>query len=109
MKQNMLFIMARNRGWGFQEAMLTFDLPLDMFILPCTWFDAGWLKNPSNFGFQQFFSPSASKYHFDNFFPGAFCFHWHNQWNSAVHPSSPCKQLVQMILDQLSKTEDTST
>ena len=33
MKKNIEFIIHRNRGWGFQEAQLTYDLPLDMLTM----------------------------------------------------------------------------
>lgn len=39
MKKNMDFIIERNRGWGFQEASLTYDTPLELLVLPCSWFD----------------------------------------------------------------------
>ena len=37
MKKNIDFIIKRNRGWGFQEASLTYNLPLDILVLPCSW------------------------------------------------------------------------
>ena len=45
MKKNIEFIINRNRGWGFQEAELTYELPLDLLVLPCNWFDPIWLLN----------------------------------------------------------------
>ena len=50
MKNNIDFIINRNRGWGFQQALLTYDLPLDMLVLPCSWFDGDWLQNPYKIG-----------------------------------------------------------
>ena len=44
MKKNIEFIVKRNLGWGFQEANLTYDLPLDMLVLPVSWFNADWIK-----------------------------------------------------------------
>jgi|688.fasta_scaffold245462_3 hypothetical protein len=55
MKQNIQFIIKCRRGWGFQEATLTYDLPLDILVLPCSWFDAEWIKNPFNIGTDKFF------------------------------------------------------
>ena len=48
MEQNINFIIDRNRGWGFQRTKLTYDLPLDMLVLPCSWFD-GLLDSKSYF------------------------------------------------------------
>lgn len=31
-EKNINFIINRNRGWGFQEAELTYDLPLEILI-----------------------------------------------------------------------------
>lgn len=96
MKNNINFIINRNRGWGFQEAELTYNLPLDMLVLPCSWFDGDWLlnkfKNNNNF-----FNNTQKKYTFDNFFNGAFCYHWHNRWNIPIQNNSIIKQLVQII------------
>ena len=54
MKKNIEFILKRNRGWGFQEALLSYDLPLDILVLPCSWFDASWIPNPYNIKIQDF-------------------------------------------------------
>jgi hypothetical protein len=102
MKKNIEFIIKRNRGWGFQEANLTFDLDLDMLILPCGWFDGSWITNPYNLEFRYFFTPTNKKYNFDNFFKGAFCYHWHNNWNMKIDDSSIFKQLVNCIEKSLS-------
>jgi len=80
MKKNIEFIINRNNGWGFQEAMLTFDLDLDMLVLPCSWFDADWIINSYNIGTNSFFEFTTKSYDFDNFFTGSFCYHWHNKW-----------------------------
>jgi hypothetical protein len=39
-KQNIQFIIKNKRCWGFKDASLTYDLPLDMLVLHCNWFDA---------------------------------------------------------------------
>jgi len=101
MKNIIEFIVKRSQGWGFQEARLTFDLPLDLLVLPCSWFDAGWINNPFLFHFNNFFDPTDKQYDFDNFFKGAFCFHWHNNWNKKIDASSAVSQLIKIIQSDL--------
>ena len=102
MKRNIEFIVKRNLGWGFQEANLTYDLPLDMLVLPCSWFNADWIKTPYNIGTNNFFENTDKHYNFDNFFNGSFCYHWHNKWNNQIHKNSIIIQLVKIIQDKLS-------
>ncbi len=97
MKQNMEFILNRNRGWGFMEAGLTYDLPLDLLVLPCSWFNADWIDNPYNIGTVKFFENTDTLYNFDNFFKGSFCYHWHNKWNKPIELNSPFNQLITII------------
>ena len=101
MKQNINFIINRNRGWGFQEAQLTYDLPLEMLVLPSSWFNGDWIKNPYNITTFDFFNNTEKEYTFDNFFYGAFCYHWHNKWNRPIEDNSIIKQLVQIIKKRL--------
>jgi len=101
MKKNMEFIMERNLGWGFQEANLTYDLPLDMLLLPCSWFDGGWIQNPYKIGLDNFFEYTNKKYDFLNFFAGSFCYHWHNKWNHNIDENSICMQLIELIKKKL--------
>ena len=88
------FIIERNCGWGFQEANLTYDLPLELLVLPTSWFNADWISNPYNIGFHRFFENSDIHYDFDTFFKGAFCYHWHNQWDKPIHENSIVCQLI---------------
>jgi hypothetical protein len=97
MKQIIQFIIQRNRGWGFQESHFTYDLPVDLFVLPCSWFDSDWIVHDANIGFDKFFKRSNQQYSFDNFFPGAFCYHWHNQWDVIVYDDSIAKQLMTIV------------
>jgi hypothetical protein len=97
MKKNIEFIVKRNRGWGFQQANLTYELPLDMLILPCSWFDAIWITNPYNIGHHNFFKNTDKQYNFDNFFKGSFCYHWHNRWDHNIEDNSIIMQLVKII------------
>ena len=101
MKKNIDFIINRNRGWGFLQAGLTYDLPLEMLVLPCSWFNGDWIQNPYNIGTNQFFENTEKIYNFDNFFTGAFCYHWHNKWNTEIGDNSIIKQLVQLIKKRL--------
>lgn len=97
MQKNIEFIIMRNRGWGFQEAQLTYDLPLDMLVLPCSWFDGSWIPNPYNLSCQDFFEDNSKIYDFDHFFKGSFCYHWHNKWNNSLHINSIMQQLLNII------------
>ena len=101
MKKNIEFIINRNYGWGFQEAHLTYDLPLDMLVLPCSWFDADWIDNSYNIGNEKFFENTLIQYDFDNFFKGSFCYHWHNRWNKKIEENSIIIQLVKIIQNKL--------
>jgi len=102
MKNNINFIINRNKGWGFQQARLTYDLQLYMLVLPCSWFDSDWIQNPYNIGTANFFKNTEKEYTFDNFFNGAFCYHWHNNWNSLIEKLSPFDQLVSDLKNKLS-------
>lgn len=101
MRKNIEFIIQHNRGWGFQEAGLTYDLPLNMLVLPCTWFDADWVDNPFNIGTNGFFEHTDKSYDFDNFFKGSFCYHWHNKWNKKIDDNSIIAQLFRIIKSKL--------
>ena len=85
------FILSRRRGFGFQEAALTYDLPLDFLVLPCSWFDPGWQLNPLGSVWRQFIlsrPSSLQRCTWDNFHAGAFAFHWHNQWTDPINATS---------------------
>jgi len=83
MAGNMRFIAERGRGWGFQEAELTYDLPLDLLVLPCAWFDPDWIPNPFSFGFDSFFKTHTGSL---RFFEKCFGYHWHNRWHAPLEP-----------------------
>jgi hypothetical protein len=97
MKSNIEFIINRNGGWGFQEANLSYDLPLHMLVLPCSWFDGDWIENSFNIGWDVFFKKTDKHYNFDNFFKDSFCYHWHNRWNVKIEYNSIIKQLSNII------------
>ena len=97
LKKNIQFIIKRNRGWSFQRAKLTYNLPLDLLVLPCSWISPDWIENPYNVGWDNFFKNSNKKYNFDNFYRGAFCYHWHNRWNMKIEENSIINQLSSII------------
>lgn len=97
MKENIEFIINRNKGFGFQQASLTYNLPLHFLVLPCSWFDGSWIKNPYHLGFSNFFKHTKKQYDFNNFFTRAFCYHWHNRWNITIEENSIIEQLVSII------------
>ena len=101
MKHNIEIIMNLKRGWGFHQAQLTYDLPLDMLVLPCSWFDADWIPNPYNSKFEKLFEKSDTQYDFNKFFSGSFCYHWHNQWNTKIDENSIIAQLFRIIQSNL--------
>ena len=95
------YIMQRDKGWGFQEANLTYDKPLPLLVLPCAWADPSWMKNPYGIDFNSVFDKSDVIWTFDNFFPNVFCYHWHNQWKKPIQSTSIIRQLDNIIIDQL--------
>lgn len=101
LKNIMEFIKNRNRGWGCQEAMLTYDLPLDIFILPCSWISPDWIRHSNYMNPLYFFKKSNKKYNFESFHKGAFCYHWHNKWNMSIEDNSIILQLVKIIKNKI--------
>ena len=93
MKKNIEFIIKRNRGWGFQRAQLTYDLDLDMLVLPCSWFDGGWIENPYNLARRDIIKRTLQKYDFDTFFKGAFCYHGY-----PFYPSPPWNSIAAQLI-----------
>lgn len=98
----MNYIIKRNRGWGCAQAQLTYDLDIDYLVLPCSWFDAGWIPNIHNNTYATFFNNTNHKFTLDTFHKGSFCYHWHNKWNNSIHPNSIMMQLVTEIIAKLS-------
>ena len=103
LKDFIVYVKNRSRGWGCQQASLTFDLPLDILVLPAAWFEATHMakKDPELYKFHlsslPFHKPNENIWNFDNFFKGSFCYHWHNSWTEKIEDGSACKQLVQII------------
>ena len=101
MKENIIFIISRNKGWGFKEAQLNYDLPMNFYVLRCRWFNADWIKNSYNIGTVNFFKNSEKHYNFENFFKYAFCYHWHNKWNMVIEENSIINQLISIIKQKI--------
>lgn len=72
MKKIFEFIIKNDKGWGFFRAKLTYDLDMDILVLPCSWFDASWIKNPLINDFKVFFKTTNINYNFDNFLKAVF-------------------------------------
>ena len=104
MKKNMEYIISLGLGWGFQRVPLTYDLPMDITVLPYIWFDVGWINNPTTNQefFMEFFTPTQENITIDSFFPGSFCYHWHNKWNGEIQKNSPMMQLCNDLDKKLS-------
>ena len=98
-----------NKGFGFNETKIGFDSELNMNVLPCSWFDGAWVKgNPYLDSFDKFFYKNRKKFTLETFFPGAFCFHWHNRWNFPINQGSIISDLyaeVNALIDDLN-TQD---
>jgi len=103
MKTIIEFIFERKQGWGFQEANLTYDLNIDLLVFPSSWFNGCWIPNDYSIDNSQIFECAKKEYDFETFFKGGFCYHWHNQWDNAVHEKSALKQLFNIISDDLAK------
>ncbi len=95
MESNMRFIQGLNRGWGFQQAGLTYDLDLDLLVLPCSWFDPDWIPNPYSFGVGSFFKAYTGPRPI-RFFEGCFGYHWHNRWDEPIEPDCVADQLLDL-------------
>ena len=101
-------MIQRNKGFGFMIANMKYTLPCDLFVLPCSWFDSNWLHHnklfrcPEKYQFDVFFkSTNGIECNFNNFFPGAFCYHWHNCWDVDIADDSPIRQLDLCVNAQL--------
>lgn len=102
------YFISQNRGWGFQITKLHYHLPFKFLVLPCEWFDAGWVDNPLQNSFENMFCSTNVSWNMQNFFPDAFCYHWHNKWNTNIETSSIFAQLTEIIKKEL-ETKQCST
>lgn len=100
------FMVDRNQGYGFQESNLTFDTPVDLLVLPSSWFDSWWLPDFDEYPKTDhrnidFFQPTVREVTFENFCSGAFCFHWHNLWEYPISENSYLHKLYENLLNKL--------
>jgi len=104
-KNTIEFIINRDNGWGFQRAKLTYDLPLDITVLPCITFDPGWINSDFSKRDQWsniFFDESRYKgINLESFYKGCFAYHWHNRWNRKIHDNSIIRKLDNEIIELL--------
>ena len=96
LKNTIDFFHNQNTGWRTQ-GNCKYNSPLDMLVLPCSWFNGDWIENPYNIGTEKFFEQTDKTYDFTNFFTGSFCYHWHNKWQKPIHPTSIIQQLSERI------------
>jgi len=105
LKELIEFFMKRNKGCAFidyerNRDHVTYKAELNLYVLPCSWFDIEWVSRGK---FEELFEESVESVRLESFHPGAFAYHWHNRWNTSVHPSSPFAQLssqISSLLDQ---------
>ena len=100
MKQIILFIMNRQMGWGFQQAKITYNLPLNILVLPSSWFDPLFIDdNNAKVRTISIFKTCNKKCFKDLFIfcDGAFCYHWHNQWDTLIEDDSIIQQFIYKI------------
>ena len=97
------FLHNQKTGWRTSKN-LTYSTNIDYLVLPCSWFDGSWIKNPYNVSWDNFFDKCDKKYTFDNFFKGSFCYHWHNRYDKPIKNNSIIDQLYKIIKSNLSST-----
>jgi hypothetical protein len=106
------YLIDRNRGFGFQESQLNFDSPVDLLVLPCSWFDGPFcidfpepFDRISNGGpdLKSFFKYTEKEVKLDNFAVGAFCYHWHNLWYDTYEENSFFDRLKNDLISKINK------
>ena len=40
------FIKNNKITWSFKADNLVYSIDIDLYVLPCSWFDCGWIKSP---------------------------------------------------------------
>lgn len=89
--------LEKNIGFGFNETKVGFDTDVGFTVLPCAWFDPAWLENDCFDDFSQFFYRNKASYTLNNFFSGAFAYHWHNRWNFPIKEGSVISDLYNEV------------
>lgn len=104
------YVVQKGRGFSTQWN-LNFDNTkyhtedrVPLLVLPCAWFDAGWLNQPAGQNMYEFIQkpwPNGTIDSLASFAPGAFAYHWHNQWRKEPDPRSAYAQLVGLVDEAL--------
>ncbi len=86
------FQIANNDRWTWYGVKFT-DLSDNILVLPCSWFDPGWMSDMAKCNYSRFFNPVKHKgVEFDcdthNWSNTVFTYHWHNQWEHTISPDS---------------------
>jgi hypothetical protein len=82
LKDAILYINNRRRGFGFQRGNISYTEPIDFIILPCYWFNPQWMGCDADINFSKnlswpnYFLEGNKKYNLKNFYRGAFSYHW---------------------------------
>jgi len=103
MRHFIQFMIDRGKGFGFQESNLTYDLPVDLLVLPCSWFNAFWCSDFTEIEDNHerkisFFQTTHKNVKLDTFATGAFTYHWHNSWNYPIQENSYFDQLAKDLI-----------
>jgi hypothetical protein len=101
-----------NNGFGFQDYSgngknLEFDSPVDLTVLPCSWFDGSWCSDFPDFteiSNKTFFHYTEKDVKLDTFAKGAFCYHWHNLWDYPIQEGSYFDRLAKDLLSKFNKS-----
>lgn len=75
----------------------------DVLVYPSFAFDPLWIAHDENQvifehcnQFDDFFA-KTDRVELSNFFPGAYAYHWHNQWNRSIKPTSIAGQFYEEV------------
>jgi hypothetical protein len=88
MKSNIMYLITVVKGCEFQDNKILYDSPMDLIVLPCSWFDGSWVANPYKLSFKDIFKTTKETYTIDNFFKGSFCYNWHENWDTPIEEHS---------------------
>lgn len=86
---------------GFQDTFsskeknISFDIDIDLNILPCGWFDPMWICDTCDFDL--WFKNNNNEYFYDD----AYCYHWHNRNNLTIENGSPFHRNIVKIIEGL--------
>lgn len=102
------FMIQRNKGFGFQQSELYFDSPVDLTVLPCSWFDGLWCSDFPDYETstnKTFFHYTEKNVNLNNFAKGAFCYHWHNLWDYPIEPNSYFDRLAKDLIFRIQNNQ----